>query len=58
MVLTYLRPNIFLIGSNRGCLTRFAPSYGKRKVSKSDGQMFVSDLRPKLERTSEIGTYV
>ena len=26
MVLTYLRPNIFSIGSDRGCLTRFARS--------------------------------
>ena len=26
VVLTYLRPNIFSIGSNRGCLTRFARS--------------------------------
>ena len=26
MVLTYLRPNIFSIGSNRGCLTHFARS--------------------------------
>ena len=33
-------------------------AYGKRTVSKSEGRVYVSDLRLKLKRTSEIGTYV